>query len=84
MARHITFAICAKLCRAAAGGPRDAELLASLRSMVDLLTEELRLVDPAAKRQRMNNGACSFTAGEHIHSKAADVQQPVTSGWPSI
>jgi hypothetical protein len=84
VAQHITFAIFAKLCRVAAGGPRDAELLASLRIMVDSLTEELRLVDPAAKWQRMDNGAGSFKAGEHIRSKAVDVQQPVTNGWPSI
>jgi hypothetical protein len=52
-------------CRVAAGGHRDVELLASLRSVVDSLTEELRMIDPAAKRQRINsNAAESSTAGD--------------------
>lgn len=53
-------------CRGAAEGYRDVELLASLRSMVDSLTEELRLVGPAAKRQRTNSNRAlaSTTAGD--------------------
>jgi hypothetical protein len=38
--------------------------------MVESITEELCLVEPEAKRQRMNSGdAGAFTAGEHVSSK---------------